>query len=238
MVLAITISDGFKREIRDKAAGFSGDIILTAPGVEPESDLYPVTESLSYYTALASMPGIKGLSGFAYRSGMIKNGDLIQGVFLKGVKADYDWDFFRSSLSEGKLPDFSDSLYSDDVLVSKRLASQLELNVGDQVRIYFIDNNVRVSKFKICGLYDAQLEEIDKTLIIADIRQVRRLNNWGVDEISGLEISVDRDIDVSQMKNRIKELIYSNSTAKDPSIAVSSLDELFPHLFDWLRLLD
>ena len=34
MIVAIAVSDGFKKEIREKAAGFSGSIILSAPGIE------------------------------------------------------------------------------------------------------------------------------------------------------------------------------------------------------------
>ena len=104
---------------------------------------------------------------------MIKNGDLIQGVVLKGVDGDYNLDFFRSSLTSGTVPDYSDSLPSNRIMISSRLASALELTAGEKVRIYFIDKSVRVSPFEICGIYDAQLEEIDKTLIIADIRQIK-----------------------------------------------------------------
>ncbi len=238
MVLAISISDGFRHEVRDKAAGFTGDLTVTAPGVDPVSGLYPITSELSYYKMLQSAKGVENISGFAYRTGMVKNGDLIQGVVLKGVDKDYNWDFFNSSLSQGRLPDFKDSLSSSDIIVSERLASIMNLNVGDRIRIYFIDNSVRVASFQISGLYDAQLEEIDKTLIIADIRQVRRLNKWAGNEISGYQINLKKGSDTPSAQSEIKSIIYSNATVMDPSVEVSSVDQTYPHLFDWLKLLD
>ncbi len=238
MVLAISISDGFRHEVRDKAAGFTGDLTITAPGVDPVSGLYPISSGLSYYEKLQSVKGVEKITGFAYRSGMVKNGDLIQGVVLKGVDMDYEWDFFKKSLSRGSLPDFSDSLLSNEIFVSERLASLMHLDVGDRVRIYFIDNSVRVASFQISGFYDAQLEEIDKTLIIADIRQVKRLNKWAQDEISGFEIHLKKGFDALSVKSEILNIIYSQATVVDPSVEVSTVDQMYPHLFDWLKLLD
>ena len=238
MVLAISISDGFRSEVRDKASGFSGDLTITAPGVDPVSGLYPITSELSYYKKLQSSKGVENISGFAYRSGMVKNGDLIQGVVLKGVDNNYNWDFYNASLSQGRLPDFQDSLSSSDIIISERLASIMHLNVGDRVRIYFIDNSVRVATFQISGLYDAQLEEIDKTLIIADIRQVRRLNKWAGNEISGFEINLKKGGDTPSAQSEIMSIIYSQATVMDPSVEVSTVDQMYPHLFDWLKLLD
>lgn len=238
MILAITISDGFRHEVREKAVGFTGDLILTSPGVDPVSGLYPISSELSYADRIRSEEGIASLSGFAYRSGMIKNGDLIQGVVLKGVDGDYNLDFFRSSLTSGTVPDYSDSLPSNRIMISSRLASALELTAGEKVRIYFIDKSVRVSPFEICGIYDAQLEEIDKTLIIADIRQIQRLNGWSSNEVSGLEINLEKGADNRAVFNKINDIIYTESTVNDLPADLMTVDEIYPHLFDWLTLLD
>jgi len=238
MVLAINISDGFRHEVREKAVGFTGDFILTSPGVDPLSGLYPVSSELSYLPGLNSLGEIRSFSGFAYRSGMIKNGDLIQGVVLKGVEQEYDWEFYRSALSTGTLPDYSDSTLSNQILISGRLASALKLSSGDRVRIYFIDKSVRVSSFEISGVYDAQLEEIDKTLIIADIRQIQRLNGWSEGEVSGFEIALKKGVDSRDVMRRMNNIIYSSSTVKDPPADLLTVEEMYPHLFDWLTLLD
>ncbi|MFA6335343.1 MAG: FtsX-like permease family protein [Bacteroidales bacterium] len=238
MVLAIAVSDGFKHEIRTKAIGFSGEIILNSPGVESTTNLFPITNDLSYINDLKALPEVRTIQSFAYRSGMLKSGNQIQGVILKGIGEGYDWKFFSSSLSQGRLPDFSGATASKEIILSERLAEMMGFSVGDAVQIYFIDKTIRVGKYNLVGLYDAQLEDIDKTLIIADLREVQRLNGWADNEISGLEILLhDRD-KIDEAGEKIDQLVLEKFTKSDPSVAVTRINEIFPHLFDWLRLLD
>lgn len=238
MVLAIAISDGFKYEIRAKAIGFSGEVILNSPGVEPTTILYPITKNLTYFNDLKSLPEVKSIQNFAYRSGMLKSGDQIQGVVLKGVDAGYDWSFFSSALSRGRLPDFKDTTVSKEIILSERLAKMMGYGVGDAVQIYFIDKTIRVGKYKLVGLYDAQLEDIDKIMIVADLREVQRLNGWTSDKISGLEILLNDGEDIDTAGEKIDRLVLERFTDRDPSVAVTKVNDIFPHLFDWLKLLD
>ncbi len=238
MVLAIAISDGFKSEIKTKATGFSGEIILSSPGIEQTSNRYPITKNLSYNKEIKSLKEVKSLHGYASRPGMLKVGDEIQGVLLKGVDSQYDWRFFSSVLSKGRLPDYKDSLSSKEIILSERLAKMMGFDVGDDLQIYFIDKSIRVGKYRVTGLYDAQLEEIDKTLVIADIREVQRLNEWNADEVSGIEILLNRGEDIEIAGDNIERVVYEHSSDKDPSVTVTRINDIFPHLFDWLKLLD
>lgn len=238
MVLAIAISDGFKYEIRAKVIGFSGEIVLNSPGVVTKTNLYPITNTLSYLKDLQSLPDIRKIQSFAYRSGMLKSGDQLQGVVLKGINSDYDRGFFSSTLSQGRLPDFSDSTISKEIILSERLAKMMNYKVGDGVQIYFIDKTIRVGKYELVGIYDAQLEDIDKTLVVADLREVQRLNGWNSEEISGMEILLKEGVDIDQAGEKIDKLVLEKFSDSDPSVAVTKIDDIFPHLFDWLKLLD
>ena len=93
IILSIVISDGFKYEIKSKASGFSGDTLLKSPGVEYNSNLYPIYDNFSFRNDILSVGDVKTMNSYAYRSGMIKYNDQIQGVVLKGVDAEYDWSY-------------------------------------------------------------------------------------------------------------------------------------------------
>lgn len=238
IVLSIVISDGFKYEIKSKASGFSGDILLKSPGVEYNSNLYPIYDNFSFRKDILSVGDVKSMNSYAYRSGMIKYNDQIQGVVLKGVDAGYDWGFFRSILSEGELPDFRDTTSGNQVMISLRLAEMMGLRVGDEMPVYFIDQSVRVSKFIIKGVFDAQLEQIDRTLIITDIKEVQRLNGWGPAQVSGIEIQLSPGVERSAVADNIQNIVLEKSNDSDSQMEVTTVDDLFPHLFDWLKLLD
>ncbi|MEA5006377.1 MAG: ABC transporter permease [Rikenellaceae bacterium] len=238
IISSIVISDGFRYEIKSKASGFSGDILLKSPGVEYNSNIYPISDNFSFKNEILSIPDVKSINSYAYRSGMIKYNDQIQGVVIKGVNARYDWNFFKSILSEGSLPDFNDTIVGNEVLLSHRLAEMMGLKVGDEMPVYFIDKSVRVSKFLIKGIFDAQLEQIDRTLIISDIREVQRLNNWNPAQVSGIEIQLRPGADRAAVANSIQTIVLEKSKEIDSQMDVTTVDDLFPHLFDWLRLLD
>lgn len=237
MIIAIAVVLGFKSEIREKATGFMGSVILVAPGQSPLNEQYPSSDSFSCAGRISDLNYVKSVDGVAYRSGIIKNDNQINGLYFKGVDSLYDLSFFEKSLVEGKLPDFKGRV-SNDVLISRRLASSLNYKVGDDLVAYFIGNDVKVRKFTICGLFDAQLEDVDKTMALIDLRHVQRLNGWTSNQISSIEVRIDPAKDIPQATDEIENILFSFSTEDDPSLFVTSITRVYAHLFDWLTLLD
>ena len=236
MILAIAISDGFKKEIKLKASGFSGELIMHTPGVDMTTSLYPVDTRYNYLEDIKSRREVDALYPFAYRSGVLKNENEIQGVLVKGVDKDFDWSFFDSVMKEGS----TSSVYGDDsgvpgVIISDRLARMLGYSLGDAVIIYFIDSNVKARRFRLCGIYDAQLEDIDKTLLLTDINVIRQLNGWSDSEASGIEIRLKSGADTERVAAEIEDIIYASS---EDTMFVLRVDEMFVHLFEWLKLID
>jgi len=236
MILAVAISDGFKREIKNKATGFSGEILLHSPGVDVTTDQYPVNATPSFMDSLISMGNVSTVTPYAYRTGIIKKEDAIQGVLLKGVDNSFDWSFFETSLSEGQLPETSDTLKVPQLMMSKRLSGMLGFSVGDRVLVYFIDEAVKVRQFVLSGIYDAQLEDLDQSLLVTGLSFVQDVNGWDGNEVSGLEVKLLNHKFLDRSASEIESLI--ENAPVDESYFVTKVDELFPHLFDWLRLLD
>lgn len=236
MVLSVAVSDGFKSEIKEKAAGFSGEIMLHSPGVEITTNQYPVTSQLSFMGEIREDNRVASVHPYAYRSAIVKSGDEIQGVLIKGVDSEFNWSFFNSVLHEGRVPNLSDTLSTGEIMISLRLASMLGYSVGDFVTLYFIDNTVRVRRFVLTGIYNAQLEDIDKTLVITSLSQIQSINGWRSDEVSGIELKLKKGADLTKVTREVERIIENSD--EDESIYVTRVDDLFPHLFDWLRLLD
>lgn len=237
MIIAVAVVDGFKSRIREKVTGFMGSVMLVMPGQSPMNEHYPFSDSLSYRSMLDELDGVESVSGVAYRSGLIKTDEQIDGLCFKGVDSLYDFSFFSSSLVEGSLPDYTGRI-SNDILISSTTAQKLGFSVGDQAVVYFIGDDVKVRKLTVCGLYDAQLEEIDSRMAVADIRQVRRLNGWSGNEVSTVEIRIAPDTDIDRMADAVQEIEFLYADAEDEPLFVTSTKKLYGHLFDWLALLD
>ena len=237
MIIAIAVVAGFKSEIRARATGFMGSVMLVQPGQSPINELYPFSENLSYREKLASTPGVTYVSGVAWRSGLIKTDENIDGLYFKGVDSLYDFSFFTSCLVDGSLPDYHGRI-SNDILLSRTTASKLGFHVGDDVVVYFIGDEVKVRKFRLYGLYDAGLEEIDTKMAVADRRHVQRLNGWASDEVSSIEIRIDGNTSIEAMNDRVEEVLFTSMQEDDRALFVTNVKKLYGHLFDWLSLLD
>lgn len=237
MISAVSISDGFKREIREKATGFSGEIMINSTALDMSGSGYPVPISRGFSDSISALTGVRSVNPFCYKPGIIKSDTNIQGIILKGVGKGYDWSFFGSSLVSGKLPEYNDTLISDKILVSARLSGFMSKKTGDTLLIYFVDNSVRARRFIISGVYDAQLEEIDKSMVIGDISMARNLNGWDTTLVSGLEVRLSSYNDIPQIRDSIENLIITNSN-EEINMNISTINDIYPNLFDWLRLLD
>lgn len=241
MLVAIIVASGFKKEILEKASGFSGDFVMTYPGAEPSTEKYLINRNFSYADKILSLRGLKSFSGVCYKPGMIKTEENVQGLVFKGVDSLYNMDFYSKYLVEGVLPNFSVPEISSEILVSKSLSNILKLNVGDYITAYFVNQNVRLRKFKIVGLYNANLEEIDNTLVLVDLRQIQKLIGVNENQVSAMEVHLDNNISDSQRRNILESLDYmvmDDAIDSDSNVIVNSVREMYHQLFDWLELID
>lgn len=237
MIVAVAVVDGFKSEIRAKATGFMGSVVMTVPGETSLNETTPFSCNLSYRNALDSLDFVESVSGVAYRSGMVKGETDIAGLYFKGVDSLYDFSFFEKSLVEGELPCFSGRIDSD-ILISRRLADQLDFKVGDKVPSFFVGEELKARSFVVCGIFDAQLEDIDKSFAVIDLRQVQRVAGWEKDQVSNVEVRIAPDKDIELARDEVAEIEYTRSGEGDQPLFCHSIKSIYANLFDWLALLD
>src|SRR3546814_18381043 len=101
----------------------------------------------------------------------------MEGVVLKGVGQDYNWDYLKSQLVSGELLSYAADSLSEDVLLSKTMAERLKLSAGDDLMIYFVQDPLRRRKLHISGLYQTWLEDLDKLYLIGTLGMFQRPNN-------------------------------------------------------------
>ena len=72
------------------------------------------------------------------------------------------------------MDEFANSI---EVLISENISRKMNLNIGDDILMYFIQNPTRVRKFKVSGVYKTDLTEFDEIMIIGDLKQIQKLDN-------------------------------------------------------------
>ena len=239
IIIALSIVSGFRKEVRERAGGYAGQVIVSPFGTDYIDDLYPLSLELSWLDTIKECKNVSHLQHFAFRHGLIKTEEAIQGVVIKGVGKEFDPSFFNSCIVQGRFPQWNDSIPSMELLISKRMSDALALKVLQKVNVYFIDNNsVRVRLFTVSGIFDAALEEFDKSLVIGDIRVVQQLNGWSPVQVGGIELFLHHPNQMERTARKVREMAARYGDENDTPIVVSTVKEIFPHLFDWLNLLD
>jgi len=231
MILAVAVLRGFKSEVIEKQRGFTGDIMVLEYDYNPSYDNTPIVLTDSVRNQVKKIPGFKSLQPFATKPGIINANDEIEGVILKGIDQTYNQDFIRDILVEGQPIDFSQENAGTQILISSYIANRLNLKLGDDFLMYFIQEPIRKRKFEIVGIFNLGSEEIDKTYIIGSLSLIQRLNDWEPNKVGGYEIAVG---DFNQLDNsaiHIQEALPSNLK----SITVK---EYYAEVFQWLDLLD
>jgi len=238
MILAVAILTGFKLEIRNKVAGFGAHIQVTNFDDNMSYETVPISSNQEFVNKLKDNSGIHNIQVYATKAGIIKTTDNMQGVVLKGIGSDYDWSFFKSNLIEGELFTPSDTLRTNNVLISKKIADMLGLKYGDSFSMFFIQEPPRMRKFTISGIYETSLEEFDKTYLFCDINHIRKLNGWQDDMVSGFEIFVNDFDRLEEMTDIVRDAIGYRIVEDEERLKVTNIHLKYPQIFDWLGFQD
>jgi len=232
MMLSIAVLKGFKGEVTAKQRGFFGDITLSKYDLNTSYEASPFRLTDAETEELRALPDVTSLQYYATKAGIINVNDEVEGVLFKGVYATYDQRFLSIVLVSGETIDFTDSTEAaSQILVSQYIANRLQLSVGDDFVMYFVQEPVRRRKFQVVGMYHTGVEELDKTYVVGALSLIRRLNDWSEAEVGGYEVTI-RDFDKLQdITAEIQDIL---PIAVD---AVHVRDQL-PEIFQWLDLLD
>ena len=172
--------------------------------------------------------------------GIVRTADAVGEVMLKGVEADYDWSYFREWLVAGELPRVGGEVRTKDILLSRTLADKLLLGVGDKVEMLFVEPGEmpRRDRFKVAGVYESGMEEMDGVVVVTDIRNVQRLSEWGPDEISGYEILTRSLAGADTFARTLGRTLLYDDAEDSENLAVTSVRERYANIFDWLKAHD
>ena len=230
MIVAICVVVGFKQEIQRKVAGFGSHIQVVSFDNNATYELQPVEVSDSLRMKLQGLPHVKQVSTFASKPGILKTDSAFQGIIFKGT--DY-WDYFAENLVEGELPSAK-----NEVLVSTVLADQLHLTMGDAILCYFVQEDLRVRKLYITGLYNTCMSEMDRLFVLGNIDLVRQLNQWKKSQSSGIELLVDDLKHLQEVSDRVYFATVGRLDEAGNAFYTQTLEQLNPQIFGWLDLLD
>ncbi len=239
MIVTVSVVLGFKHTIRDKVVGFGSHIQIESFIASQSATPYPVCIDDSLTKVLRAIPGVRHVGRYALTSGILKTDNDFLGVVFKGIGEDYDTQFLQSNVVEGKMPQFSSTKSSNQIVISRMMANKLSLKVGDRVFAYFISyDNVRARKFTVAAIYETNMTQFDESLCFTDLPIPVKLNKWEKDLCSGAELQVSDFEQLQATYDLVIERVNRHTDHHGEILTSHTIQESYPQVFSWLSLLD
>jgi lipoprotein-releasing system permease protein len=225
------ILGGFQDKISEKVFSFTGHYQVQKFVSGNAFEESPTSKNSDFYKEYTKNSLISHVQVYAHKPGLLKGDEEVEGVLMKGVGPDFDTIGFQNSIIEGRFIQFSDSAASNEILVSRKIADKLKLEVGERITMYFVQEPPRFRRFEIVGLYETFLENFDDKIIIGDIQTIRNLNGWSEDQVGGFEVFVNDD-------KRLEEMAEPIYNSLDFDLKLIKVTDKYIEIFDWLLLLN
>lgn len=230
MIVSFAILEGFRNEIQAKIFSFGAHLQITKYDTNNSFEGLPISTNTGLSNNHNAFPEVKNIQPFARKTAIVKTEDEVLGVVLKGIDRQYDLTAMKNNLVAGRLLHFSDSGASDEIMVSKKIADQLKLDVGEDALFFFVQNPPRVRKLKITGIYKTGLDEFDNIYVIGDMEHIRALNDWNDTLVGGYEIILNDFRQIDQVANKVFNRMNYD-------LQLQKITDEYAQLFDWLKLL-
>jgi len=242
MLIAVAAGIGLQQKIQEKVAAFNGHIIISKyDNNNSEVSAKPIALYQDFYPDFKSVTGVSYIQAVANKAGIIRTENDFEGINLKGVGSDYNWRYFEEYLVSGKLPSVNGGKENSELLISEYLANRLGFKLGSTVTTHFFKEDAtklpNTRKFKVVGIFNSGFQDFDKTIMIADIRHIQRMNKWNkgksgiYDEVGGFEVFLN---DFSELDLKGKE-VYQNT---DSFLNVSTIKDKYYGIFEWIKMFD
>jgi lipoprotein-releasing system permease protein len=219
ILLTFSIVNGFQSTISSKLYAFWGHIQISAINGASINDDSQITKKIK------RISNIQSVSAFLNQTMILAKDVEIEGLNATGIAV------FTSipNLIQGRLIQRSDQSPSKEIVLSKNIATKLKMVIGDQVSLYFFQNNqVQERKLRVVGLFHSGIEEYDLKNVFVDIQLLQQMIQTPA-AISVYQISLKDLSKITETQNEIQSILPDNWVT-------SASANLYPQLFDWIQV--
>ena len=233
MLLSVSVLAGFKEELTKKITGFAAEIEVLNLATLQLPDAHPISLPPYVEEKILNIENVTHLQKVALKIGVLKTGKHFKPIHLKGIDETYDTTYLNEALIEGRLPVLSPDSATNEIVLSRRIANTLDLKVGERIYAYFFEDNIKMRRMHIVGIYDTNLKQFDESTVITDRYTVCKLNGWSNKEYSEIELNTASFDKLDQTLLQVREALQGFH-----KISAIAVNEHYPQVFSWLNILN
>ena len=219
ILLTFSIVNGFQSTVSHKLFSFWGHLQISSVNGASLNDNPELAKKIK------TISNVQSSSAFLNQTMVLAKDIEIEGLNAKGI-ADFS---SIPNLIQGRLIQSDGQSPSKEIVLSKNLASKLHIVIGDEVRLYFFQNNqVQERRLSVVGLFHSGIEAYDLKNVFIDIHLLQQLIQ-APNAITGYQINVNELNSITQTQIDIQSILPENWVANASA-------DLYPQLFDWIQV--
>jgi lipoprotein-releasing system permease protein len=226
LIIVLAVMNGFEKELRDKILGINAHVILMEYS-GPMKNYERVKSDIS------SIPGVVASTPFIYTQAMLKNGDSVSGIVLRGLSPSDARDVINlGRMMEGRLENLSAQgraqmtmpsplMDVPGIILGKELARHVGAFLYDTVHIVSPQGIAtpmgmvpRMKKFVVVGIFESGFYEYDSTLAYTSLADSQEFLGLG-QQVTGLEIKVDNIYNAREIAGAVEQKLGYPYWARD-----------------------
>ena len=202
LIIVIAVMNGFENDLRTKILGINSHVIVM-------DHTGGMRDSPRVMQEVSQVPGVVASTPFIYSQAMLKNGDRVTGVVLRGIATKDALKVINlGKIREGSLDYLKEGTQSiaglkpelsglPGILIGRELAKNLGVFLFETVYIVSpagvstpMGMVPRMKPFVVVGIFESGFYEYDSTLAFISLKTCQEFLNMG-DLVTGIEIRVD-----------------------------------------------
>ncbi|MCY4147925.1 MAG: lipoprotein-releasing ABC transporter permease subunit [Gammaproteobacteria bacterium] len=214
LITIMSVMNGFHSDLRERILFVVSHVTVQA-GSGYLDNWLPVAR----YTQ--ELDDVAAMAPFVLGQGLLTNGKHVKGALIRGIYPDYEKTVSEllNHVVAGSAHELEPGSYS--IVLGKRLARSLELEIGDKVNLVAPKGKVtpagilpRMKRFTVAGLFEIDMHEYDSGIALVNIEDLQKV--LGIEKaVSGVRLKL-RDIDRARaLRGEVQQVLGSGFRVRD-----------------------
>src|SRR5699024_9717956 len=229
LLIALSITHGFKSKIQNKVLGFAPDITISKFSNDPITRTDTLTAFLKQYSAISKIqPVVSGQS-------MLQSSKQVTGAFFTGIPAEDGVTQLINYIVEGRYDLSVDSTGLPGAVIGGDMANELQVKIGDILTAYTVEGipspfgSPAIQQFRLSGIYQTGIGRFDEGLVITSQKYARQLFAMPPLYSSKIEVEV-------RNKKQIKSFGQILSASLPVPYFSLNIYQKYKSIFTWIKL--
>lgn len=206
LITVLSVMNGFETQLRERILGMTAHAMVL-PFSEMLDNWQLVQEQIQDH------PRVVGSAPFIEGEGMLRNGSLFSGVQIRGIDPALEGNVSRVAefMQNNQLSDLAAGEFG--IVLGDKLAEALAVDVGGKVDLMIPKASLtpagvvpRFRRFKVAGVFSADMYEYDRSLALVHIADAQRLYRVG-SQVTGLRLQFDDMFAAPKLRQEIEMAI-------------------------------